>query len=291
MIKVRTTRFRKRIIRKKTTKCKKSKIKNQKVNLQVLTYNVCWECMAGQGKVGSAKLYGAKCGKSKINKCRKNILDLCSWKNYSFIALQEATPELAKEIIKELEKKWITTYDYVSYTSGCAYGIIIYESKRFSKINKHYYGDIVEKGRPYIFQQFKHKKSGKLINIGSFHGPHVEEDWVPRYLEKCKKLMKDSRIIVMGDFNREITKNIKVKGVLIKPLNRGQIKTVYNNDGENANYTKAVDNILITKNVKVLNGPQTSDNNPSNLLLPNNKDKKYTHWASDHRPISAMLQI
>jgi hypothetical protein len=304
MGKIRRTRKKIRRTRKKIKK--NTNAKDKSTYISVLTYNVCWECMSGTAAPTKAKAYGQKCGSTKPNRCRLNVIELCTSNPYSFITLQEATPDLADDIIKVLKKKGLGRYSKIYKKYGSSYAILIYDKVLFKISGKDTMGrssDILEFGRPYIAQRFINKKSGKSIIVSSFHGPHSKKDWVEDYLYRVASLNKKSeqhpQILVMGDYNREVKKDFKLrltcsKGrcintTTIKVLNKGKIKTAYNLDGKEK-YTKAIDNIMISDNIKVIFGPETVGDN-QNVVMPQNTHKKYTNMTSDHRPLTALLSI
>ena len=275
----------------------KRKLKNKKKSIQnpmdinVLTYNVCWECMTGTAAPTKAKDYGKKCGLQRANKCRSNVIDICSSNPYSFIALQEAELDLADSIIEELKNKGHGNYSKAFKVMGISKAIIIYNSSVFKKSSKQEYGNIVERGRPYLIQGFIHKKTEESVIVCSFHGPHLKENWVNDYVKIALKLKeRNDKLIIMGDFNREIRQNITVSGRKLKVLNKGKIKTAWNLNGKAENYTKAVDNIIVSSGVKVIFGPETVGDK-QNVLLPKNTRKKYTSMASDHKPLAAILSF
>lgn len=263
--------------------------------INVLTYNVCWECISGESEKGSAKLYGKKCGQKK---CYDNIVELCSSIPYTFICLQEGNIKLANGIIKKLKINNKGNYSKIVKKSGEANIIIIYRCDLFRTGNFTEYGYINEIGRPYLFQNFIDLNNDNVLYVGNIHGPHVDKNidclkWINNYMNKIFKNQKspDKKIILMGDFNREIKKNINIKGLNInlKVLNKGDIKTAFNVDGNNANYKYGIDNILISNNIKNIYGPETI--NQKNLLLPNNNKKIFTHLSSDHKPLLCILKI
>jgi len=289
---------------RKTARKKKSKDKSTYIS--VLTYNVCWECMSGTAAPSKAKAYGKKCGSKKPNRCRLNVIELCTSNPYAFITLQEATPDLADDIIKVLKKKGHGNYSKIHKKYGSSHAILIYKKDLFKISGKDTMGrssDILEFGRPYIAQRFINKKSKKSIIVSSFHGPHTDKDWVEDYLYRVASLNKKTeqhpQILVMGDYNREVKKDFKLmlpclKGrcintTKIKVLNKGKFKTAYNLDGKEK-YTKAIDNIMISDNIGVVFGPETVGDE-QNVLMPENIQKKYTSMASDHRPLTAILSI
>ena len=283
-----------RVKTKKKTKRKlkrTSKSSSRKtMDISVLSYNVCWECMSGTAAPTKAKEYGQKCG-AKINKCRSNVIDICTSNPYSFIALQEAELDLVNDIIEQLKKKRLGNYSKVFKTMGLAKAVIIYNSTLFKKSSKQKYGNIIEKGRPYLIQGFIHKETDQSVIVGSFHGPHSKENWVNEYIKIALTLKgRNDRMIIMGDFNREIKRDININGNKFKVLNKGKIKTGWNLNGKSEKYTQGVDNIIVSDNINVVFGPETVGDK-QNVLLPRNTRKKYTSMASDHKPLAAILSI
>jgi hypothetical protein len=287
-------------------KSKKKKSKDKSTYISVLTYNVCWECMSGTAAPTKAKAYGKKCGSTKPNRCRSNVIELCTSNPYAFITLQEATPDLADDIIKVLKKKGHGNYSKIHKKYGSSHAILIYKKDLFKISGKDTMGrssDILEFGRPYIAQRFINKKSKKSIIVSSFHGPHTDKNWVEDYLYRVASLNKKKeqypQILVMGDYNREVKKDFKLRLTClkgrcinttnIKVLNKGKFKTAYNLDGKEK-YTKAIDNIMISDNIGVVFGPETVGDE-QNVLMPENTQKKYTSMTSDHRPLTAILSI
>ena len=251
-------------------------------HINVLTYNVCWECISRESKSGSAKNYGKRCGsnKSKHNKCFNNIVNLCSNFPYTFICLQEGNIELANEIILKLIKKNKGKYSKIVKKSDKEDSIIIYRSDLFKKGKFIKYGHIDEIGRPYLFQDFININNKERLYIGNIHGPHVDTNidclkWIKKYLNIIFKnqILNDKKIIIMGDFNKELKRNINIEELKLnlKVLNKGILKTVYSNRKDE----NGIDNILISKNIKNLNNPKTI-----NIKL-----------SSDHKPLTCSLKI
>jgi len=272
---------------------------NKPTEISVLTFNVCWECMSGTAAPTKTKAYGKKCGKSNPNKCRENAIEICSSNPFSFIALQEAELDLADDIIQDLKKKGHGNYSKVVKVLGKTKAIIIYNRDLFKKDGNLLFGNIIEKGRPYLFHNFIHKKTGKSLIVGTIHGPHEKRDWVKDYVKVAFALKgakeKNPKILIMGDFNREIKKNITFGrdynfNSNLTVLNKGQIKTGWNIDGKSENYNLAVDHIIISDSIKVVFGPETVGDD-QNVLLPRNTRKKYTNMTSDHKPLTAIISF
>ena len=264
--------------------------------INILTYNVCWECIAGESKKGSANKYGEKCSKTKKingkNLCFRNISKISSFKKFDIIGLQEGNISLAKNIIKKIGKNY-----KMIYNKSCKeYSIIIYNTNLLKRKDKIISGFIEECGRPFLFQKFINLENNKEIIIGNFHGPHLEEDWVTKYIQKCEKLLNtNSQLIIMGDFNKKLKKKyiLKKSKINLRPINLKiktcikdkNIKKIKEND-----YNESIDNILISKNIKILNGPETLSSQ-NNKILPLDFNFKLSNYTSDHRPIATTLLI
>jgi exonuclease III len=263
--------------------------------LKILTYNVCWECISGSNK-GSAKIQGEKCGKTKQinnkNLCYRNVSKIASYSNFDIICLQEGNIGLAKNIIKKLG----SNYKLV-YSKSCnEHSILIYNSLKLKKKGKRFSGQLEECGRAFLYQTFIDIKSNKEIVVGNFHGPHLKYDWVTKYILKSNKLSSNkSRIIILGDFNKELRKPYKIKKTkkIIRPINYN-LKTCSNKDAlkniSEETYNETIDNILLSDNVKVINKPETL-NNINNILLPKDTNYNLANYSSDHRPIAVKIQI
>ena len=264
--------------------------------INILTYNVCWECIAGESKKGSAKKYGQKCSKTKKingkNVCFRNISKICSFKKFDIIGLQEGNISLAKNIITKLG----INYKMIYYKSCKEYSIIIYNSNLFKRKDKTIKGFIEECGRPFLFQKFINLENNKDIIIGNFHGPHLNKDWVTKYIQKCDKLLNNgSKIIILGDFNKKLKKNyiLKKSKINLIPINLN-IKTCLKDKTikkiKENHFNQHIDNILISKNIKIINDPETL-NSKKNNILPLDFNYKLLNYTSDHRPIATTLLI
>lgn len=262
--------------------------------LKILTYNVCWECIKGVNK-GSAKILGEKCKNTKMingtNLCFRNISYISSYTNFDLIGLQEASLKLANNIINKLGKH----YKMITSKSCMEYSIIIYNSKKLKKIGKNYSGYIEECGRPYIYQKFIYIQNNNEILVGNFHGPHLKYDWVTKYINKSNTISNSkTKIIIFGDFNRELNKKYKTNKTnkIIKQINtniktcalKNKLKNI-----KNKSYQRKIDNILLSNNIKLLQGPVSIHNN--NTLLPKDINFSLSNYSSDHRPIAAKIMI
>lgn len=266
--------------------------------INVLTYNVCWECIKGEDRFGSARLYGEICSKTKKingkNLCFRNISKIVSSNStFDIIGLQEANINLANNIIKKLGNNYKKIY-----SKSCKeYSIIIYNSLMFKKVGNKIHGFIEECGRPYLIQNFLHLNTNKSLIFGNFHGPHLKHDWLLKYLKKACKIMKNNcnQIIIVGDFNKELKKVYKLsKKTTLKPLNfkcKTSLKKKKNYiDKNKKKYNKAIDNIIVSSNIKVISGPETL-NCKNNKILPKDLNFNLSNFTSDHRPVAAQILI
>ena len=263
--------------------------------LKILTYNVCWECISGTNK-GSAKILGEKCGKTlkKNNKnlCFRNISNISSFTSFDLIGLQEGNIKLANNIIKKLGRN----FKFVYSRSCKEHSIIIYNSSKLLKVGKSVNGFLEQCGRAYMYQKFIHKKSNKELIVGNFHGPRLKHNWLTKYILQSNKLAnKESRIIIFGDFNKKLKKSYYIKKTrkIITPVNK-KIKTGSNKDKlktiNEKIYSKNIDNILLSNNIKLIGKLETLSS-VNNILLPKDVDYKLANYSSDHRPLAVKIKI
>lgn len=263
--------------------------------LKILTYNVCWECISGSDK-GSARIYAEKCSKTKKinnkNLCYRNVSKIASYKKFDIIGLQEGNIGLAKNIIQKLGNH----YKMIFSKSCKEHSIIIYNSFKLKKVGKLISGQLEECGRAFLYQKFVDLKNNEII-IGNFHGPHLEYDWITKYIMKLNKLVNNkSKIIIFGDFNKVLKNKVfKLKKTRksIKPINHN-LNTCSNKHSfspiNETSYNQSIDNILISSNIQILRGPEKI-NNISNILLPKDTNYKLANYSSDHRPIAAQIKF
>ena len=263
--------------------------------LKILTYNVCWECISGSNK-GSSIIYANKCSKTKKinnkNLCYRNVANIASYKKFDIIGLQEGNLGLAKNIIKKLGNNY-----KIIFSKSCKeHSIIIYNSSKLKKTGKVISGQLEECGRAFLYQKFVDLKNNEII-VGNFHGPHLEYDWITKYIFKLNKLVNNtSKIIIFGDFNKEFKNKVfKLKKTRksIKPINL-DINTCSDKLNfspiNEKRYNQKIDNILLSSNIKIIHGPETI-NNISNILLPKDTNYKLANYSSDHRPIAAQIKF
>lgn len=256
----------------------------------LLSYNICWEAMAGN----SSHALGRKCGKTKINYCRQNVIDVCIHTRYDFYGLQETSSELVNEIVNKLNR---TNNEYESIIrpseQSISKAVIIYKSSRFDPIGYPVHGTIYNvHGRRYIAQHFYDKYSQASVYVISLHGPH--SDWnvaksINNILEDLQADLLDIRLIVLGDFNKSVKSTVILnKDFRLAPLNPNTLTCC--NNGRN-NYSFIFDNILISLNLTDDCHAEFFPTSTGNFLLPNNfqPEFRYSNNSSDHSPIAAKI--
>lgn len=274
----------------------------------LLTYNVCWECMSGTGNRGSAAAYGAKCSKHNTDKgtaCRKNVIHLCGLQKYAFIAIQEGEDYLASQIIEQLHLNGHTQYEKLVWIDGVSSSILLYNKDMFNVEGNMSHGNIVrnsggaERGRPYLAQIFRDVNSKELIGVMTLHGPHSSYSIranVKTAFEKIDNHDNISKLIIMGDFNKQNSNNFKItvgsKTFDMLPLNRNYNTCCKLNPTglpRSYDYSNSYDNIIVSNNVTPTHIEYLNDT--QNVMFPNNNTHtfNYTNNTSDHLPIAAKV--
>ena len=176
------------------------KIKNQ--NISIFSYNVFWKVMDG---IIDKSI-------SPINKFNvlKNITNTINHYNPFIYCFQEAAN--SNEIIKLFDPK---EYSYHIGYSKPEYILTIW---RHNIIKIIYITDgEFEYGRPFticVFQDKRYKIINyfMLINIHASHEYNTESIFIPiqNIIDKIKLTLPIKRIIIVGDFNRDIGKELSI---------------------------------------------------------------------------------
>lgn len=267
------------------------KLKNkntEQLNISVCSYNIFWKVM---DNISSPLINYI--GKKNINKLKDNIIkNIYLIKNYYnpyFYCFQE--PILFECIIELFEKK---NYEHYIGYSKPEYILTIWNNNYFTK--KIVLDGEFESGRPFtlfIFEdnRFKTKPQFILINIHSGHRKDTLQNiFIPiqQLITANEKLINKFnilRIIITGDFNRDIGQEIFINNSISKLLINKNIfyfnpyisnnKTCCNIEGYgyNKNYDQTID---------TLEQPI--------LIYPLNKEKWYKSKSSDHIAILSILK-
>ena len=213
--------------------------------MKVLTFNICWEAMTLnknnlQRNGGHAKYLGEKCvvnKKGDATICLDNIVKMIDQiKTYDIIALQEALNY--QTIIKKSDA--LKKMKYFKSRSDKEILITFYNKNKY-KLLKGYSSEFV-KGRPFHVILLENKR-GKQIVVVNLHTGHKElskklfiEKTLNNFLRETIDLTK-KKLIVLGDFNNNKIKTLKVMGRKLK--------------GSKKKYREIVDNVLSEEKVKI----------------------------------------
>jgi endonuclease/exonuclease/phosphatase family metal-dependent hydrolase len=213
--------------------------------MKVLTFNICWEAMTLNKQNlkrngGHAKYLGEKCvlnKKGDATVCLDNIVKMIDQtKTYDVIALQEALNY--QTLIKKSDT--LKKMKYYKSRSGKEILVTFYNKHKY-KLVKGYSSEFV-KGRPFHVIVLE-SKSGKQIVVVNLHTGHKElskklfiEKTLNKFLRETIDLT-NKKLIILGDFNNNKIKTLKVMGRKLKSSKK--------------KYREIVDNVLSEEKVKI----------------------------------------
>lgn len=213
--------------------------------MKILTFNICWEAMTMnknnlRRNGGHAKYLGEKCvinKKGDATVCLDNIVKMIDHeKTYDVIALQEALNY--QTLIKK--SRALKKMKYYKSRSGKEILITFYNRNKY-KLVKAFHSEFV-KGRPFHVIILKNNR-GKQIVVVNLHTGHKELSkklYIQKTLDKFLRETIDltnKKLIVLGDFNNNKIKTLKVMGKKLK--------------GSKKKYREIVDNVLSEEKVKI----------------------------------------
>lgn len=237
-------------------------------NLSIVSYNLLWTIKDDD-----------KLKNNVIN----NIDTTKDYYNPDFFCFQEAS--YYKKIIKLFDNN----YSYHVNFSGDEQMLTIWK-KRFELI-KYYDGEF-DKGRPFcIFILYDTKLFNKFILI-NLHAGHIKNTYSSIFKILQKKIdehthtIKDiTRIVLTGDFNRNINKQINSDDNLILYVGDNKFKFFYSNIKEkNSCCSKTGKNLIY-------NVDHTIDSYAPIILKHYLSDEKwYIYPSSDHTMIISIIK-
>jgi len=212
--------------------------------IRLLTWNISYQAMYG---IHSKAVDATVCMSNGFNQCRRNVLNkISSIPDLDFILLQE--PVLSEFQNQDEWNKLLQTHDYIHHKSGKEDMITLYNKNKFTiSVTK---GGEFEYGRPFQVTIFKYKNSQKIndkIVVVNLHAPH-QDLW---FLEKLNLFNLGYPIIIGGDFNNSVTKEIKINEINFK--NEGsfikQINTCCDHTLNGLDVSKCFDHILVSDKI------------------------------------------
>lgn len=260
--------------------------KEKDFNISICSYNLFWKIMKNDSSPLAKNL-----GSDKLNKLKSNIIrNIILIKNYYnpfFYCFQEA--ENSENIINLFDNQ---EYNYHLGYSEPEYILTIWQKKIFEKIIG--FDGEFEPGRPFTIFIFKDLRFGInfiLINIHSGHDPDTAnsiykpvQDLIDSNKIKINKYVIE-RIIITGDFNRDIGSQIVIEPSKYK-LNVND-KIFYFKSNLNTNKTCcSLKGYGYNKNYD-----QSIDSFKKPILIHQlSKESWYTSESSDHLAIISILK-
>jgi hypothetical protein len=173
-------------------------------NIAIASYNILWEIMEKDNHNALLDLFFKNNYKTMKKNLLANIQNVYDRYNPQIYCFQEAAGY--NEIIKIFDKK---KYSSHINKSGPEYMLTVWNNLRF-KLKKTFDGEF-ESGRPFCILIFKDnltKKYFALINLHAGHRTNTDTSIFNPIQKLINKNLKDfsqiSRIILVGDFNRDI---------------------------------------------------------------------------------------
>lgn len=184
----------------------------KELNISILSYNVYWKIMKNNNSPLMKSLKQSKLNELKSN-IIKNISNTLNYYNPFIYCFQEA--ESAQDIIKLFSKN---EYSYYLGYSEPEHILTIWRKDIMKK--KLIFDGEFEKGRPFTIIIFKDLRFGiywMLINIHAGHNPFSQSsifEPIQKIIEQNKLKIKKYnvlRMVMVGDFNRDISSQIKME--------------------------------------------------------------------------------
>jgi len=186
----------------------------KELNISIFSYNVFWKIMKNNNSPLEKTLGLSKISELK-SKIISNITNVINYYNPFIYCFQEA--ETALDIIKLFSKS--------EYGNHLGYSepehILTVWRKDIMKKKLILDGEF-EPGRPFsiiVFKDLRYKNYLILINIHGSHNPHTNSsifEPIQNLIDTNENLIKHydvKRIIMVGDFNRDIGSQIKINSI------------------------------------------------------------------------------
>ena len=259
-----------------------SEINKKFNNLSISSYNILWEIM----NYDNTKRFintDKKLLKIYKNNILFNIQKLIDYYNPTIYCFQEAASY--NDILKLFDENYI----YKINKSDKEFMLTVWKNEKIDLIAS-FKGEF-EKGRPFIILIFFNKIENYkfiLINIHAGHDIDTNKSIIKPIQDVIDTidtiLLKDiKRVIITGDFNRDINNKIKINNYYLL-INKQKITFKYNKNNNNTccdiygnNFNKNYDNIIDSyKKLK--------------LIHQFNKESWYKYPSSDHVMIIGIIQ-
>jgi hypothetical protein len=251
----------------------------KELNISIFSYNIFWKIMKNNNSPLEKTL-----GLSKLSELKSNIIsnitNVINYYNPFIYCFQEA--ECVLDIIKLFSK---LEYEYHLGYSEPEHILTVWRKDVIKK--KIVLDGEFEPGRPFsiiVFNDLRYKNYWMLINIHASHNPHTNLsifEPIQNLIDINQNLIKQymiMRIVITGDFNRDIRSQIKIDPLKLK-LKINSAEYYFNTIENTTNKTCCS---LKGWGYK-LNYDQTIDSYYSPLLIHQlNKECWYIPESSDH---------
>jgi hypothetical protein len=250
--------------------------------LSCVSYNLFWEIMDYENAVRLIKI------KKDLPKYKEyllhNINSVLDYYNPQILCFQEASN------FKNIVDLFDHNFDHVVNKSNLENMITIWNKNKIKLIS--FKSNEFEKGRPFCIFIFKHKilkYNFMLINIHASHNDDTENALfkpIQNIINTFDNtLLKNiHRVLIVGDFNRNVNNEIKNK-LFSYSLLINKIKYQFHNNNNNKNTCCDMYGNNLIKNydhvIDTLNNPL--------VIHPLNNEKWYKYPSSDHVMILSIL--
>ena len=260
----------------------------KELNISIFSYNIFWKIMKANNSPLKKTLGSVKLGELKSN-IILNIVNVINYYNPFIYCFQEAASSL--DIINLFSK---SEYEYHLSYSNPEHILTIWRKDVLKK--KLVFDGEFEPGRPFtiiVFKDKRFKNYWMLINIHVGHEVDTQASIfnpIQKTIDANKEeieLFKIGRIVVVGDFNRDISSQIKIE------TNRYKYKLIINEIEFGFNYIETKNKTCCSLNGwgYKKNCDQLIDTYSQPLIIHQlNKESWYHSESSDHLAILSVVK-
>lgn len=189
----------------------------KELNISIFSYNIFWKIMKANNSPLEKTLGSTKLMELKSN-IISNITNVINYYNPFVYCFQES--ETALDIINLFSK---SEYEYHLGYSNPEHILTIWRKDIMKK--KVIIDGEFEQGRPFTIIVFKDKRFKNYWMLINIHASHIVDtqlsifNLIQKEIDANKKqieLFKISRVVIVGDFNRDISSQIKITPLKFK---------------------------------------------------------------------------
>ncbi len=252
-------------------------------NIAIASYNILWEIMEKQNHNEILDLFFKNNYKIMKKNLLANIQNILERYNPQIYCFQEAAGY--SQIIRLFDKNIFSSH---VNSSGPEYMLTIWNNKRFRLKNK--FDGEFESGRPFCILILKDNTTHKYFALINLHAGHKSDTLssifkpIQKQINKnMNKFAKVKRIIIIGDFNRDINLENKSNNYTLEIANTQYKFYFYEKQTENTccdvtgkKLKRNFDHVLDSEKIPILRHEL-------------NKESWYAYPSSDHVMIMSIL--